>query len=232
MKEMQDAVNSAMEKLIASGKIEAVIEKKLESTVSSIVEDELKEYSELGKSIREKVKEALKIDFSKLSIPEYNTLVLNQVKEIINRKVLDDSKKSIEASLDKFFKPLEKTEYTITELVEQFVKDMKDYSNDGEPGETFTFDVKRESQYFTYIYLDREKGKSQYQCAFQIGISDEKIFTARGDGINLQGTKYDFPINGFAQTIFQMYASQVKIIDDKPDVYDLCYWPENEEYND
>ena len=51
MNELQQAVGAAFEKIVAAGTIEAAIEKKLTETVTSIIDHELRSYSDFGKAL-------------------------------------------------------------------------------------------------------------------------------------------------------------------------------------
>lgn len=236
--DMQKAVESAMTNLVASGKIEAMIEKKLEETIKSLIDDNLKSWSEFGKALGEAVKNSIKFDGSKLSLPEYNTLILNSVTEIIQREMTEPVRKACEEKLAKLFKPLNKTEYTITEIVEMFHKDIVgDAENDSDGdedkmGQEFSLFIERSSGGWLYLSLDEEEGKSKYSCKFRIHVylKEGKILSIDADGTKLDKAKNSTSLHGFADTLFKMYASGVKIVDDGAQERDLCRFPDRRDY--
>lgn len=84
------AVHAALEKLIASGKIEEHIEATLAKTIGSTINDALSSYSDFGKQLSSKVKEALLLR-EDINLPAYNHAVLQIVKKQVETAVARSS---------------------------------------------------------------------------------------------------------------------------------------------
>lgn len=224
--DIQNAVENAMTNLVASGKIEQLIEKKLEETVKELIDGALRSYSDFGKELKAKIEASLRIDMKAFSLPEYNTVIGNHVISIVENTMYPMAKAAIEENLKKFFKPLEKDSYTFTEVVELFKKSAVEWEG-AEPGENFTARVDERSNSFTYLSIDMRQNQERYRCKYRIGIHDGKIFSLTVDGDNATGAKNP-NYHGFGDTLFKMYASGVTLIDDKADLDSIAYFGEDD----
>lgn len=89
MKELQEIVNQKIKSMIEDGSIEALIGKNIENTIGESVKEALRSYSDFGKTITEKIKEALQCAGRTVEFPAYN-LFIKEVAEKAFIKVLNE----------------------------------------------------------------------------------------------------------------------------------------------
>jgi hypothetical protein len=214
--ELEKIVEQKLKEIIDSGFVENKIKEQLESTVKSIITDCLRDYSDFGKKLKEKIKKSLSLGNMDLSLPEYNQLILNWVTDIVNSTMISSAKEKIEKNLKQFFKPLKKNEYKISEIIEEF----KSYI-DKEEHKKITFirsndDFSCIKGYISY-YFDEEENNYKYSCDYMIGINKEGVWnvTIKDEDLSKIKTPLFFQFDSF---LFQLYSCKVKIIDDYEDV--------------
>lgn len=215
---IENCVQEKFQEIVSSGFIEEQIKKALEKTVAESIEESLRSWSDFGKELKSKISEAVKIEKLELKLPEYNQLVCNWIIEMINDQLIADSRKQIEENIKKFFKPLEKDEYKISEIIEEFKKTIidKDEYCEGE----ITFIADKESLnckgYFDF-YFDEEPNKGKYSCDYSFGINERGLWCMNIKGANVEKMKSPNLYN-FDSFMFQLFASKVKIINDSDQV--------------
>jgi len=213
--EIEKTVKEQFKEIVKSGFVEEKIKETLKTTIESIIKDCLRDYSDFGKEVKEKIKQSLSLGNMDLKLPEYNQLVCNWIIEIVNKTIISTSKKEIEENIKKFFKPLKKSEYKISEIIEEFM------SGDGysEPPDDITFIREESKQCEGYInyYFDEDSNASQYSCKYNIGINKDGLWKLSISDTEANEMK-TANLYGFDSFLFQLYASKIKIIDDYEDV--------------
>jgi hypothetical protein len=227
MQELQNAVANAFANVVAAGTIEKAIEEKLSKTITSIIDDELRSYSDFGKSLSEQVKAALAVDFSNLGIPGYNDLILKVVRRQVDAHVNSVIATQVESQLTELLESAPES-ITLTQLVAEFIKDRSDYhgcSCDGPDEITLVVDGSSSVDGYHNIYLDEEGGKSKYSCAIQIATNKEHtVYSLKIDDRDPKKTLFVGPLYNFERRLFQMYAAGTKlIIDATEDDIDTSY---------
>lgn len=217
MQEMKEAVASAFERLIAVGAIEKAIQERLEKTVTETIREELGSYSDFGKQLKEQVKDALQVDFSKLGIPGYNDFILKIIRRQVEADVSNTIAQHIEKQVTDLLAPAP-GEIKLSELVAQFIEANKPdgYSCSCDDPSRITLNVE-ESQYGSqWISLDKESGKDRYSCSIRFAVSndDGKIFALRVDGQEIAKTLFVGDMYRFERSIFQMHVAGTKLIVD------------------
>lgn len=222
--EIEKIVNEKFLEIIQSGKIEKMIEEKLLSSIEAVIKDCLSSYGKLGDEIKKQFLESLMAGNIKFDFPSYNQLICNWVTEIIDKQIIQSGKEQIQENLKQFFKPLKKSEYKISEIIEKF-KDFVFDESDGEKKITF---IKEETDYgYIHFYLDEEAEKKKYECNYQIDINKEGIiYNADIGGLKAKDIKLK-PLYGFDSFLFKLFASKITIIDDSENV-DTLYCPYND----
>jgi hypothetical protein len=213
--DFEQTVKETMDELASNGFIKKTIKDQLEKTIKESVSNVIRSYGDFGKALDAKLVEALGVDFKSLELPNYNQLVSNWVRDIVDATLIAQGKDQMQKNLADFFKPLEKTEWKITEIVEAFRKSVleEDMSN---ADENITFIIERERS-FTHFYFDEESGKEKYRCKHRVGLHEGHIFTVNVDGIEGKNVKFD-NFYGFESFLFKLYAAKATIIDDGDDV--------------
>lgn len=177
---VDEIVNSKVKTMIDSGSIAEMIESKIESVISNVVNSELREYSDFGKNLKEYVNKSLQVNFDELGFEGYHENLLRVIGKVYANSMesvhLDKVKKVTEELLAN---PPEIVKFS--ELIEAVKEKAREHATDNEENEDFesythegeiTCIIKdRSDKYFTYISLDPEAGKQEWQCAYRIGLS-------------------------------------------------------------
>jgi len=218
--DIQKEIESAATRLIESGKIEKTIEAVLEETIKQGITQALKSYSDFGKQIEEAIKKAVNI--SNVDFPDYNKLVSTWVMDIANRSMIQVGKAQIEANLKEFFQPLEKDTWKASEIVEKFIKSIRE-DVPGDNGEITCIVETNENDSLTSlrkywaIYLDEDRNIQKYKCKIQIHIKEDGVWRVMIDGEDSREMKFP-SIYGFKDFIFKLYSTKAKIINDEHNI--------------
>jgi len=209
--ELEKIIEQQFGEIVKSGFIENTIGKQLEKTIESIVYDCISKYSDFGKEVEKQVKQALSLGNMKLDLPSYNQLVLTWITDIINNTIISTGKEQIEKNLKKFFKPLEKSEYKISEIISAFIEDVDRHEESGEI--TFQRSESNVSDGYIDYYFDKESNTNKYSCTYQLSINNDGLWNVKIDECEAKKIKTPL-LYGFDSFLFQLYAAKVKIIDD------------------
>ena len=217
--DIEKIMHEEIKKVVESGIIEEKIQSILTNSIESIIDSAVGRWSDFGKALTEKLSKSLAFDVSDISIPEYSSKILTYVTNEVDLQLKNNTEKILKERIQEFFKPLEKDEYAVTEIVEAYKDDLKwslvdDYDNVPEDHEFTAFVEKssHDNEYFD-LYLDREAGKSRYRCAIMIRCNSEGIWHIRKDGDELHRARTEV-LNKFERYLFMMFSQKVKIIDD------------------
>ena len=225
--EIEKIVEEKFSEIVKSGFIEDKIKESLKKTISDAIDESLKSWSDFGKELKSNIEKSLKIGKLNLALPEYNQLVSNWIIEMVNASIISDSKKQIEANIKKFFKPIEKDEYKISEIIEEFKNSIMEDSEDCSGEITFISDTSSKSlPNYKYFYFDKEPNKTKYLCDYSFGINENGLWKMSIKECNADKVKSP-NFYGFESFMFQIYASKVKIIDDSESV-DIEYCNDND----
>lgn len=228
MQELQNAVASAFANVVAQGVIEKAIEKKLTDTITSIIDEQLRSYSDFGKALGEHVKGALKVDFDKLGLPGYNDFILKLVRAQVSQQAEDSIARQVESQMKELLDPAP-TEITLSELVQEFIKFADDeYRYSSHQPDQITLISNRDETYtssvFHHIYLDPEPGKSRYDCAYEINVHNGKVYSIRLDKTDPSKHLLLGALRGFRRRLFQLHAAGTKLVIDRDvDEIDMYY---------
>lgn len=207
MDDLKSAVSTAFSNVVASGAIEQAIEKQLADTISSLIQAQLRDYSDFGKAIKERVQQAVCVNLDRMDLPTYNDLILQIIRRQVDGVMHSDVAKQIEANMAKL---LERAPASIT--LEKLVEDFIDAHKEDREGQDFTLLIERKYG-STYVCLDVESGKSGYQCDFRLGIGpDGDVYHLAFGGKEVSKSLFMGPFYGFERTLFQLYAAKTKLI--------------------
>lgn len=229
MIDLSDAILSAANRLITSGKLEAAIEKHLEVTLDRLIEEHLRSYSDFGKMLAERIKAAIGVNLDRVTIPEYNTIVADIVTRKVDAFMQEEGREALNAMLGEILKAAPAA-MTLSELVDTF-KQWAVQQYDYEPEEvgeiTVIVDGEPKPYSSRWVHLDRKPSTEKYKCEFSFLVSwDETVSYIRARG---HSTKEDIFIGGyygFERDLFRLHAAKTKLIIDS--AYDL-YLPERRE---
>ena len=86
--ELEKIIEQQFSEIVKSGFLENTIKEQLEKTITSIIDNCMRSYSDFEKEIEKQVKESLNLGNMKLDLPSYNQLILNWITEIINNTII------------------------------------------------------------------------------------------------------------------------------------------------
>lgn len=207
MDDLKSAVSTAFSNVVASGAIEQAIEKQLASTISSLIQSEMREYSDFGKAIKERVQQAVCVNLERMDLPSYNDLILQIIRRQVDGVMHSEAAKQIEANMAKLLERAP-TSITLGKLVEDFIESHKE----DRAGDSFTLIIERKYG-TTYVCLDVQSGKSEYQCDFRLGVSsDGEVYHLAFGGKEVSKSLFMGLFYGFERTLFQLYAAKTVLI--------------------
>jgi hypothetical protein len=217
MQELQNAVVNAFAKILAAGVIEQTIEDNLTKTIKTAIDENIRSYSDFGKTLSDHVKQAMQVDFQHLGLPAYNDLILKTIRRQVNQLAEDSIAKHIEDQMKELLEPAP-TEIKLSQLVADFIKDKHDHHGcvcDGPERIALFVEGSRSVSGYHHISLDKDEDKSRYSCAIQIATAEDgRVFSLKIDDDNPKDKLFVGPFWGFERRLFQMYAAGTKLIVD------------------
>lgn len=221
MDDLKSAVSTAFANVVTSGAIEQAIEKQLADTIGSLIKAELREYSDFGKAIKERVQQAVCVNLDRMDLPSYNDLILQIIRRQVDGIMQSEAAAQLESNMAKLLEQAP-TEITMEKLIEDFIEANKE----DKEGQDFTLLIERKYG-ATYISLDEEPNKREYDCDFQISVDkDGKVYSLMLGAKDASKTLFMGPFYGFERALFQMYAARTKLIlaaDAEADDFDTTF---------
>ncbi|WP_142847265.1 hypothetical protein [Telmatospirillum sp. J64-1] len=223
MKEFEQAVAAAVGGMIASGKLNEIIEAKISKTIDDIVGDALRSYGDFGKSLKSAIEDSLSVDFDELGLAGYNHTVLEIVRRKVNASLLAAGKEQLEQDMEKLLTAAIPGEITITKLYQDLAEWARDY-NGCEKWQRPTMIIGEPSRGWRWIYMDAKPSKDRYSCAFSLLVrEDGGIASLHVEGRDIEKTLFAGSLNSFEETLFRLYAAKARVAfdADEPDDIDL-----------
>lgn len=217
--QLQETIQDQLNKLIDNGTVEKIISDRLTETIKETMNDLLRGWSDFGKQLKEAVSKSLNINLEKLSFMDYNTIVSGIVKEHLDKSLAEHVAAPIEEMIKSYTGGLEKKEWKLSEVIEKFIKQVRDDSSDID-GEIYIH--VEESDYGSYyVYFDEDKNTKPNNCEYRLYIDakSKKIFSFQaGNYKPFTGDLRQQPVHsGFDSFIFKLWAYQAKIDIDESD---------------
>jgi len=176
--EFGQIVNEKMNEIIKSGAVETMIKTQLESTVKSIVNDFLKEYSDFGKGLKKQIQTAVAVDIEELNLPQYNVLIGETIRNSVNDMIEQHGLQNVENQITEILGTNKET-ISFVELIEEFKNAYReDAAKEDYESFTLIFDSVTAGE-SKFIYIDPRPGQEKYKCMYSLFIgSDGKITRA------------------------------------------------------
>lgn len=225
--DIQVIVQQQLEKIIQEGKLEAIVRAKVEKTLEEVVQNMVMSYSDFGKGLKEELTKAFKIDFDRISMVDYSSIVTSIVKEHLDKHLMLYVREPIANEINEYVGALDKKEWKLSEIVEIFKKD-EISDEDRYSGGEVTVIVQKSNYGSTHIHLDKENEKKPYECEFKMSLDTKtgvpysfdlgKYNPHRGD------LRYNSLHGEFSKFFFRLYAQKASIIVDD---YETEYYHDN-----
>ncbi|HWW07748.1 hypothetical protein [Collimonas sp.] len=225
MEQLQQIVSDSFAKIVSSGVIEAAIEKKLTETINSILDSELRSYSDFGKQLGAQVKSALNVDFANLQLPGYNDLILSIVRKQVNALVAKSAALHVEEQMTVLLAS-PPAEIKLSKLVADFIEANKPDGCACGDSDHISLLVEKSDYDYCHIYMDKDAGKSRYSCDIQVHVNtDGRVYSLKIDDKEIGKSLFVGPMYGFDLDLFQMYAAGTKLIVDGDEHSIDTYYP-------
>lgn len=117
MIDLNKIVNDTLVKLEKEQFVETVVKKRLEKTITEIVDDTFREWSDFGKNLKEYIRENLNVNLESLGLEGYNSLALAAIKEELDKCITIQGIEKIKETTKEILSDV-KPEYTLSEIIE------------------------------------------------------------------------------------------------------------------
>lgn len=236
MKDLSKAINDAVEEMSNDGTIQKIINEAATGMIKDAVKSAFNYNSPLKKKVEAAIQESIQIDLNQVDFSKHNTAMISAISESFKNEMLVGQVTEMKSKIASFFSAPEKTNYTITEFVDELCKEIKNSAaND--------FDED------TTVHVSVEKGVCGYEFKLTVGErysrhSDSidvrivireserrrddagKIFIVHSPAIELGRG------GGIEGWLYGLYSHGVTIIDCESfdiDDCDLTVWDEDQE---
>jgi SMC interacting uncharacterized protein involved in chromosome segregation len=220
--DIQVVVQDQLNKIIADGKLEEIVRTKIEKTLDDVVQDLVRSYSDFGKSLKDEISKAFKIDFERISAVDYNHIVVSIVKEQLDKKLIESVNEPISEEIKDYFGQLEKKEWKLSEIIDKFKQDVVEDKHEG--GE-ISLHIEKSNYGSTHISFDKEEGKRYYDCEYRMSINSKTgipySFDAGTYNVHRGDLRTQSMHGGFDKFFFRLYAQKAIITIDEcePEYY-------------
>lgn len=226
MKELKDIVAAAFDNIVASGAIEQAIEKKLGECITSAIDSQLRSYSDFGKAIEEKVKQAIGVNLAEIDLPSYADLIGNILRRQVEAGMQNEATKHLEKRIGELLAPAP-AEITLKKLIENFIEARIDSRGDSIRGDDFTLIISHSegsTAGYKNIFIDEDAHTTKYSCSIQIGVNAKgEVYSLKIGGNNVKDQLFIGPLYNFERDLFQLYTAKSKLI--VPDDADPSDYP-------
>lgn len=226
--DLNKIVNDTMQRLTEEGYVQERVEHHLKKTIDKVLDDTIDRWSKFGKALKEQVQEQMQFNLDKLNIPSYNHVIMNTIKDELERNIHNEGAAAIQAQIQEILGTA-KTEYKLSDLVEAMVKQDIDDLDDLGYEEYKEVTVIVEKKYgTTYIYMDPEEDKTWHYCKYKIALNKDntvwyvEIGDKKFDNKVIMGGLY-----GLDADLFKMWTRKATIVIDD---YETSFT--NPEYED
>ncbi|QKN84445.1 hypothetical protein MARILYN_37 [Vibrio phage Marilyn] len=190
MLDLEKIAIEAVKNTLNSDALKESLEKKIEETITSELQNQFRSYSDFGKAFEKAIKDQMKIDLDNIGFTEYNHYVATTIKQKFSERINKPTENQIENMVNEVM-TLESDVVTLESIIEKMRKGKEEYEHDS--CGRFAFFATRGSDSWnngkiTFHYDDEEEGsfstrsKRPSDCAFSFTISME---TKKVIGFNL-----------------------------------------------
>lgn len=214
----------SLSKMESEGKVQAIVEKHVESTVNDVVKDLFGNWSDFSKELKNKAKEALQINFDELNLSTYNHLILQAIKDKLDDEITTQGVNQIKNQIEGLLSDT-KREYKLSELVKELTQEIEGIDEIGYD-EYHEMTLHVDDPYGSYwIGMDAKNDIGEYSCKYRLHVSkegtvysvkinEEEYSRKRSiDEFDLKAVMKG--LSGLEETLFKIYASGAKLIIDE-----------------
>lgn len=232
---LEKLFTDSMNKYLESGKLEEVIDQKIEKTMTDIVDSIFAWNGDLYKNMKQKMTESMAVNFNDLTLPMYNHLILEHIQNTVNDTVTEKALPGITERIEAILQS-EPKDYKLSEILAELAETV-DGLEDLDYGESHEMSLHIDNTYnLTVIYFDERPDLDDYECKYRIFLSSDKTIssaTIRGrEYANKNQIGADFHIKqvldglyGIDETLFKIYVSGSRLDVDEEQCVTTLYNP-------
>jgi len=209
MKELKNIVTDKVDEMVSDGSLEKIISDKLEETVKSSVDSAMRSYSDFGKVIEAKIKDALNGSVDAVKLPNYNKLISEIVQDQFMNVLNENSVGHLKELVERQIKP-----FTKSSKMSCLIQELRDGMNEvaAEAG-TDSIDVQTEYHSDNAMFVTINHPEYDFQSVkvtfynfrnegWHIGYinEDNKKITGRAKNVA------SVCLSGITRILFQYYA--------------------------
>lgn len=224
---VEDLVKDSLVELASSGKLNTLVDKQIEETITRLMRETLGEHSPFGKALKAAIEAKLPTDFDSLRLATYNAFVIDVLNRKLEALANDDWKGHLTKLMDDMFEPFKK-ELTVTELAAIFQKHFREQTEDErDRPEHFTFILELDGS-FMHIYVDEEEGQDKHRCKYRISaIKDRRddrahrVYGLDVEGKNVRGDLFKGPYYNIERALVAMFYGKTQLVCDVDSAHEL-----------
>lgn len=180
--DLNKIIHDAIEERITEDFVKQEVDKRVESLVTNVIEEQMRSYGDISKAISAAVKESIQV--KDLDLPNYgamvSTMVKNKIEELVHPLIAGKLANDMEELLTLAPKTVK-----LSRIVEDMMKESAAYE-DGDTGDLVTCIVETNDYGSTWIHLDPNQNypaSEKYSCEIRFMLSsDSTIFTGTVSG--------------------------------------------------
>lgn len=215
--DLEKVVAEALEKAVSSGKVQEMVQDKLNHCIDSVMGDIFSSWGDVAKAL--KVTAQMNMEGMELSLPDFAQRMGNMVNDYVDKYFKESD--VVKKILDPIFAPLEKQEWKVSEIIEKFKHEVvrdedsdKDSDEDFDDDPEFSLYVQKDTMGYGHVFFDKEAHVEKYACAYLIAFTDKgEIYNAKIDSTDASRVRTS-PLYSFDAFMFALFARKATIIVD------------------
>lgn len=108
MKELTAMITARLDHMVETGKVQELIDTQLNKTMTDVLSDSLRSYSDFGKQVKDKLEASLNDAISNVSFPEYSKFITDQVVAATSEKLNTVASEQLQEQLKDILEPVPK----------------------------------------------------------------------------------------------------------------------------
>lgn len=202
--DLSKAVAEQFAAIVESGAIQTMIEKHLSDSISTILKEQLRTYSDFGKALESKVKAALTVEDLR-DLPNYGHFLSSIIAKNVDQQLHGAYAVKLAEDVATLFKdaPAEITLDAFIDLFKQHARDnpVRDL------GYRITLHLKEWDSGGFVVHMDEDEDKRQHDCDLQFQVTSAgKIFALKFKDSDVAKNLFIGGMDNFERALFRMYV--------------------------
>jgi len=229
-KTIKEMALESTKNLFESEDLQTIVDRKVKSAVTSVIEDLFSYSSKFRKDLETKINEGLNLNFDNLNMTEYNHLILKIIEAKIDETIINDGTKRMKEDLAKLLSSGQKKEIKLSDIIEELKGDANDDAIN-KCWDEISLHIEKSDivgSELIFIHFDKEPDRERYECNYRIVASDGICSSVSAKDYDYSKTTPMGGIYGMERYLFRLYANKTKLIIDEDDVN--FYYCRDDEY--